>query len=192
LSRPGYLDFLTRRPPHALPPDFGDLLFLYQTVRSRRPRCVLEFGSGCSTVIIAQGLFDNESKPSGPCGCVYSLDADPYWAKVTTKTMPPHLRRFCVIRHTPVFEVKCFGTRAFRHAVVPYVAPNLIYLDGPALTPEIQVAVDVLDIEDRLPAGFYGIIDGRWANTLFLKRHLKRRYIFKHRWLFGNSTFALV
>jgi hypothetical protein len=192
LSRARYLDFLARRPSHALRPDFSDLLFLYQTVRCRKPGCVLEFGSGCSTVIIAQALSENRIESSASNGYLCSLDADPYWARVTAQAIPEDLRELCEVRYSSVSEVDFAGTRVFRHARVPEISPNLLYLDGPALTREIQVAVDVLDIEDRFPPDFYGIIDGRWANTSFLKRHLKRRYSFKHRWLFGNSTFQLM
>jgi hypothetical protein len=186
------LGFLLQRPDHALPPVFADLLFLYEAVRRRNPRFVLEFGSGCSTVIIAQALYDNHRRFSGVSGHLWSVDANEYWAEVTARTMPPHLRGFYDIWHTRLCEVEYDGTRAFRHSNVPEIAPDLLYLDGPMLTREVQVSVDVLDIENRFPAGFYGVIDGRWPNTLFLKRHLRRRYKFRHRWLFGNSTFELI
>jgi hypothetical protein len=192
LSPAGYLGFLAQRPPDGVRPEFADLLFLYQTVRLRKPRHILEFGSGCSTVIMTQGLFDNQQNSSCRSGYLYSLDAEAHWAEVTARTMPRHLRGYCEVWHSPVFKVNYLGTPAFRHTRVPDIAPDLLYLDGPALTREIQVAVDTLDIEDRFPRHFYGIIDGRWLNTLFLKRHLKRRYVFKHKWLFGYSTFELV
>lgn len=188
----GQLDFLAHRPPKAIPPDFADLWFLYQVVRRRKPRRILEFGSGCSTVIMAQALWDNQRESSRSSGYLYSVDADPYWAEVTARSMPTRLQGFCEIWYSPLVEVTYLGTPAFRHAKIPDVAPDLLYLDGPALTPERQVAVDVLDIEGRFPPGFYMIVDGRWTNTMFLKRHLKRRYVFKHRWLFHNSTFELI
>jgi hypothetical protein len=186
------LDFLKLRPPNALPPDFADLWFLYQTVRRRKPRVILEFGSGCSTVIFAQALWDNKRESSKCEGYLYSIDADLYWTEVTVKSMPTHLQRFCEIWYSPLLEVEFKGTFSFRYAQIPDVVPDLIYLDGPALTLERQVAVDVLDIEDRFPPDFCLIVDGRTQNTMFLRKHLKRRYVFKHRWLFSNSVFKLL
>ena len=59
LRRLGYLEFTTARPPGALAPQGGDLWFLYRLVRERKPQLVFELGSGCSTVILGQALYDN-------------------------------------------------------------------------------------------------------------------------------------
>lgn len=192
LRKRGYLHFLKDRPRHSIPPDFADLLFLYQTVRRRKPRFILEFGSGCSTVILAQALFDNKRDLSEETGYLFSVEVEPYWAEVTAKSMPAHLQGFYEIVYSPLLETYYAGTPVFRHAKIPDVSPDLIYLDGPPLTPQRKVAVDVLDIEGRFPAGFYMIVDGRWENVMFLRRHLRRQYRFKYRWLFHNSVFRLI
>ena len=193
LSKRGYLDFLPSRPPHAYLPDFSDLWFLYKTVRDRKPRCILEFGSGCSTVIMAQALWDSQRESSGKDhGYLYSVDADAYWTNVTTKSVPDHLRAICEVWYSPLLEVEYLGIPAFRHARVPDVVPDFVYLDGPDLTPGRQVVVDVLDIEHRLSPGFSMVVDGRKKNTDFLLKHLRRQYTYKHRRQFHNSVFVLV
>ncbi|HEV8341079.1 MAG TPA: hypothetical protein VGR30_01790 [Candidatus Binatia bacterium] len=193
LERRGYLDPLSKRPPDANPPDYSDLWFLYNVVRQRKPRSILEFGSGCSTVIMAQALADNLSQSYGEKrGYLYSVDAHPYWAKVTSDSIPKNLREFCEVSYSPLLEISYEGTPAFRHAKIPDVVPDLLYLDGPELTPERQIAVDVLDLEGRLLPGFYMVVDGRKANRDFLLRHLKRRYAYKYRRQFRNAVFALI
>lgn len=192
LRRRGLLTLLGRRPPSAIPPDFSDLWFLYRVVRRRKPRCILEFGSGCSTLVLAQALFDNQLQSSSSAGFLYSVDADPYWAEVAANSVPPHLKAVCEVQYSPLLEIEYEGVPAFRHVKVAPITPDLIYLDGPALTPERQVAVDPLDMEDRFPPRFLLIVDGRWTNTVFLRAHLKRKYTFKHRRLFQNSTFELI
>jgi hypothetical protein len=192
LHKREYLDFLRIRPLHAIPPDFADLWFLYKTVRRRKPRCILEFGSGCSTVILTQALWDNQSESPNNVGYLYSLDTDPYWADITAKSMPQHLQGLYEISYSPILEVEYEGRPAFRYAKVPNITPDFLYLDGPPLTPEREVAVDVLDIEERFPPGFCLIIDGRRRNTIFLRRYLKKQYIFKSRWLFQNYVFELI
>jgi len=193
LNRRGYLDFLKSRPPHAYAPDFSDLWFLYKTVRDRKPRRILEFGSGYSTVIMAQALWDSQRASSGKNhGYLYSVDADPYWADITSKSVPAHLRGVCEVSYSSLLEVEYLGTLAFRHEEVLDVVPDFLYLDGPDLTPERQVSVDVLDIEDQFPPGFYMVVDGRKRNTDFLLKHLRRRYVYKYRRQFRNSIFELV
>lgn len=192
LRRCGYRNFLALRPLNAIPPDFADLWFLYQSVRSRQPRYILEFGSGCSTIILAQALLDNQGGSPKSRGFLYTLEADPYWADVTIKSIPPHLRGLIEILHSPLLEVEYQGTDAFRYSEIPDVVPDFAYLDGPALTPDRRVAVDLLDIEDRFPTGFYLIVDGRWENTEFLRKHLRKNYLFRYRRLFHNSIFELI
>lgn len=193
LDRRGYLDFLAARPRAACAPDFSDLWFLYKVVRNRKPRCILEFGSGCSTVIMAQAVWENQRESTGKNqGVIYSVDANRYWAGVTIETMPEHLNGICQVIYSSLTEVDFFSAPAWRHANLPDVVPDFLYLDGPALTPERRVAVDVLEIENRLVPGFLMVIDGRKENTQFLMKHLKRRYKVTHRRQFRNSTFELV
>lgn len=193
LDRRGYLDFLASRPRAACAPDFSDLWFLYKVVRNRKPRCILEFGSGCSTIIMAQALWENQRESSGKNGgIIYSVDADHYWAGVTMKTIPDHLSGICQVLYSSLLEVDSFAVPAWRHADVPSAVPDLLYLDGPALTPTRQIAVDVLDIEDRLAPGFFMVIDGRKENAQFLMKHLKRRYRVKNRRQFRNCIFELL
>ena len=193
LQTRGFLDFLASRPAHAIGPDFSDLWFLYQSVRRRKPTCILEFGSGCSTVLLAQALWDNERETLGKSrGVLYSIDSDPGWADVTISSLPDHLRPRTEVHFSRVLEIGYEGTPVFRHADVPDVTPDFLYLDGPPLTPDRRVAIDVLDMEPRFQPGFYLVVDGRKENTAFLLKHLKKKYAYKYRRQFRNSVFELV
>jgi len=85
------LTFHAARPSGANFADLTDLWFLYRMIRQRKPRTLLEFGSGCSTVILAQALWNNQCHSADRGGYLYSIDADPYWADATAKAMPAHL-----------------------------------------------------------------------------------------------------
>lgn len=191
LRKRGWIHFFEHRPSAALPPDFADLWYLYRTVRKRLPRCILEFGSGCSTIILAQALVDNEGEPTKSGGLLYSLEGDPYWAEVTRRSIPVHLQRVIEIWNSPLLEVEYLGTPAFRYSKVPDVTPDFVYLDGPALTPVRRVACDILDIEDRFRPGLFLVVDGRMENTRFLREHFKKKYLFHYRSFFRNSIFEL-
>jgi len=112
------LEFLSARPPSGFSPDFADLWFLYQKVRRRRPRIIFEFGSGCSTVILAKALFDDKNSSHGINGYLYSIDADPYWEQSTRASIPASLKDCCEVVYSPVLETEYDGyflsdTRAF-------------------------------------------------------------------------------
>lgn len=191
LLQTGCLEVLTRRPAHAYPPDHADLWFLYQTVRQRHPRCIFEFGSGCSTVALACALADEAARPGALPGHLYSIEADPYWAEITRGILPARLRPFCTVITSPAVTADHAGTTVWRHSTVPDIVPDLVYLDGPELAPDVQVADDLLRMEPRLARGFFLIVDGRLANVAFLTTHLQRRYRVHHRHWFRNTTFEL-
>ncbi len=162
----------------AIKPVYSELLNLYEIARRWKPRVVFEFGSGWSTIIWARALFDNEAETPGSGGMLYSMDAEKIWARHTRGLLPETLRPHCEVIYSPVEKIDCCGQKAWRHTEVPEVAPDIVYLDGPALTQDCQVAADILFLEDRFPKDFMLIIDGRNKNMLFLKENLKRNYDF--------------
>jgi hypothetical protein len=134
LHRCGALDllaaFISKRAEGSFRPDYADLWYLYRMIRKRKPRTVLEFGSGCSTVILAKALHDNGSN-SCYSGLLYSVDADARWADSTESSFPNCLRSVCEISYSPLLETEYEGIPAWRHATIPDVVPSFIYLDGP-------------------------------------------------------------
>lgn len=185
-------EFQSKRPAKALPPDYADLWFLYKEVRRRKPRVVLEFGGGGSTVILAQALFDNAKTSPEHRGFLYSIDADQYWTGATAKAMPEHLKNCYEISYSPLLEVEYAEVPGWKHAKIPNIIPDFLYLDGPAGTAERKIAFDVLDMENKLPKNFYVVIDGRKENALFFKKHLKRSYNFRKRKFFFTYIFELI
>jgi hypothetical protein len=173
--------FLATRPAHAFPPQHADLWFLYRMVRRRRPAVIWEFGSGNSTPVLAQALIDNGG------GHLYSMESDASWAAATSSALPASLRAVCAVLYAPQEAITYHGVAACRHRGLPERPPNFAYLDsGWAPT------VDLLLIEDLLPADFYLIIDDRQADTAFLREHFIRPYRFiRRRWV-RQQVFELV
>ena len=190
LARLGYVSLFDARPAAAKPPVWSDLWAIYNQVRERKPKVLLEFGSGCSTIIFAQALADNSAE--GAPGFLYSLDAEAHWGQITIASMPEHLRSFCDITITERVEDMLADVPVWRFAKIPDIVPNMIYLDGPALTPERRAAIDVLDMEERFPPGFRLLVDGRSFNRALLEKHFNRRYERHHRPILKSTTYDLL
>ena len=79
------------------------------------------------------------------------------------------------------------GQQVFRHQGLPDVVPDFIYLDGPAVRGDVKIAVDIVDMEAKLPDDVLIVIDGRYRNRHFLQKHLRQQYHCKVRTLFKNS-----
>lgn len=192
MEKLGLLKLLNLRPDNAWGADFPDNLYLYNLVRQTKPKAVLEFGSGCSTAVISQALYENARDNPSETGMMYSVESEKQWADVTAESLPAHLRPFCKVIHGPMEQTKHAGNDILNYTNVPVTDIDILYLDGPWFQGDIQVAGNPLYLEDRFKPGFMMIVDGREINVAYLRKHLKRRYEFKKRWLYNNSVFKLL
>jgi len=187
---PALLADLARRPATAKPPVWPELAVIHREIRRLRPQRVLEFGSGCSTLVIAQALAENAAE--GHPGFLESLDADPHWGQVTIDSLPPRLADYCRVAVVPAIPAEHAGIPAWRHREVPPPPFDFIYLDGPALTPEREAALDLLDLEAELAPGTVVLVDGRYPNCRFLEAHLRRRWRRRRRHLLHQTRYELL
>jgi hypothetical protein len=82
MERSGLNSMFRDRPSNAIGPSGYDLWNLYRTVRSRKPRTVLEIGVGCSTLVLAEAVARNR------IGHVFTADASQHWIDVTLGFLP--------------------------------------------------------------------------------------------------------
>lgn len=175
--------FEEARPGKAIQPRYGDLWFLYRLVRNRQPDVLLEFGSGSSTVVLAEAARRNGR------GHVWSVESDREWAAITQNAMPPALVDLVTLVATQAVPADR-EVPGWVHEHVPDIEPDLLYLDGPPLTSERAVAFDPIDLESRFQPGFVMVVDGRLRNARYLRRYLKRAY--RHRSHAHRTVFELV
>lgn len=186
LRKKGYLEFLDRRPTGAFAPAYDDLQFLYRLIRKVHPNFILEFGSGCSTVVMAYALRDNGH------GRLHSVDVDPVWTDVTRRTVPEDLRQIVTITCSLLEDITLFGVPGCRHRELPEAVPDFVYLDGPPLSDGRRAAFDMLDLEAHLSPGFTMVVDSRHENVRVLERHFRRSFKVTRRPLFHNTVFELL
>ena len=156
---------------------YADWWFMYNFIKKRKPSLVFEFGSGITSFIIAHAMKENGM---GHC---YSFESEEYWAKENSRFMPADLKKYCEIRHSPVVVTEYNGIPVFKYTDIPKLKPDFVYLDGPALNENVKVTVNPLDLDFS-----YLVIDGRYDNMMFLKKHL-RDYACHYSVLFGRALF---
>jgi len=131
----------------AISPDFATVLIAL--IRELRPGCVVEAGSGVSTVIAAYALKGNG------CGRMISLDHDAGYAMASSRELRRHsLDDIVSVRYAPIVDVRVNGT------VWPWYDPgeladvasiDLLIIDGPpgklgrlARYPALPILIDRL------------------------------------------------
>jgi predicted O-methyltransferase YrrM len=134
-----------------------DYHLLHRYVVTRRPRRVLEFGSGVTTLVMAHALAENH-RNAGIVGHLYSLEAIPKFHENVKAILPGALRSYV----TPICSPRREGTWrgeiwGFGYSELPPGPFDLVFVDGPteyrddeALRRGIKgVCLDLLDLLER-------------------------------------------
>lgn len=177
LRRHNLLPLLAGRPADAIPPVPHDLWRLYKA--ARRADTIVELGSGCSTLIMAEAL-----RRKG-YGRLYSFDTSAEWLAVTQRDLGrnAHVLLFPSTLKTVDIEMPDQATpdKAVIYTAVPDIEADLIYVDGPAHS-DLPVAASqpvkmrtVNPLFMRLAPGTRIIVDGRKGTVRMLAHHLKRK-----------------
>tara|TARA_Y100001970_G_C14198685_1_gene839737 strand:+ start:346 stop:1173 length:828 start_codon:yes stop_codon:yes gene_type:complete len=125
------IKYIQTNDPKEIPPEWTDLKRIYDLVRSRKPHCTVEFGSGVSTIVIALALKENELKDK-ISGRLFSVEGNQYWMENTQKKIPEDLEKYVQFHFSKAVISNYNGQVASVHESLPNVSPNLIYLDGPS------------------------------------------------------------
>ena len=178
-----------------------DLCRLHWIVLSRKVLTTLEFGSGFSTIFIADACFIlsfyykeiiDEVRVEKKFH-VFSLDESSKFLKITKKRIPQMLTKHITLTQSKVKIIEYQNKFATIYSKMPDASPDLIYLDGPSTylkkrlkgfsfnnISRFPMSADILYIEYFLEPGTFIIVDGRTANARFLKDHLKRKWKYYH------------
>jgi hypothetical protein len=112
----------------------------------------------------------------GGRGKLISLEADPIWAAALRRLLSDDLAAFAEVLDVPAVPSQHAETNVWLFGELPPVVHDLVYVDGPAPSPDRNVAADVLDLEPALSVGCRVVVDGRTKNSEFLARHSRRRW----------------
>jgi hypothetical protein len=197
------LRFVSESEEKPFEPDLTDLSRIHWLALKRKAVSVLEFGSGFSTVVLADaarllsGFFEDWANDNLRCQKpfhIHTVEEDLRFLEITRKRLPKNLSVHATLYQSSV-EIDCVEHRiATFYSKLPNVNPDFIYLDGPSqfatneevrgfslASPErMPMSADILSFEFFLQPGTLIVIDGRTANARFLRATLKRNWSYFH------------
>lgn len=109
---------------------YSDYLLLYKYIRNRKPKEILECGTGVSTVVIASALKENE-RDYGVKGHVTSMEESPHYYEAALRLFPEKLKTYADIIYSPVVEDTYHFLRGMRYRDVPPRPYDFVFIDGP-------------------------------------------------------------
>ncbi len=198
-------------------PELNDLYSLYKIITDNKRITSLELGSGWSSLIIALALQENQIKYKSQIRNLrvnnpfknYSVDNEKKYLGIAKKRIikyDKNLRK----NNFFIFSKAKISKYNFRYVTefvnLPKINPDFIYIDGPDqykltaskdtfnidrtdLTP---MSADVLKIEFFLNPGTIILIDGRGANSNFLRKNLQRKWKYKYLKYADQHLFFLI
>ena len=199
----GVYDAVSGQLQTPFPPVKQDLIQLHKYIRKNHFFTVLEFGTGFSTIIIADALQKNQKdfeslkvKPKIRNRFqfqLFSVDSSKEWIEASQQRIPDYLLNRIHLSFSPV-EIGMY-----RHQIctfyknLPDIIPDFIYVDGPdpqSVSGNINgisfkcwertiVAGDILLMESTMLPGTHIWFDGRTNNTRFIDRNITRHFVKK-------------
>ena len=195
-------------------PEWDDLVRLHKLVRTRKVTTVLEFGCGYSTVVLADALAKNEREFGAFVSAnlrrsnafeIYSVDDMSGYIKITQDRLPTDLKERVFFKQSDV-QTTTFNSRiCTEYVALPNIASDFIYLDAPSQhsakgevsgistrhADRLPMACDLLKIEHFLLPGTLILVDGRTANSRFLRSNFQRNWKYEHDIVGDIHTFEL-
>ena len=182
------------------------LNWIKKQITERYILTVLEFGVGYSTQAIAEGLRQNKIKylkVLKEIGCreensyeVHSIDTMKKWINVCRKRIKGgELEKYIHFHRSNARLTVINENICSLYNKLPNIYPDFIYIDGPdqysvkgcingintRKISRVPMAGDVIRMEFFLPPICTIAIDGRYHNTIFLRKNLKRdwKYLYE-------------
>lgn len=161
-------------PSGAYEPDWADLENIYNLVRRRKPKVVIELGAGASTLMFGLALLHNAR--DGAPGHLYSIETSQYFQNLVIGRLPAEMKPIVDVLYSETAISQHDGINVLRHTTVPDVIPNLIYSDGPSFQPGCNVSADAVLMAETAGDDFAILIDGRGPTFRYTQKHIKGQY----------------
>ena len=154
--------------------DYIDLFNLWSNIIIRKPKVILEVGSGYSTFLIIEAI-KQLNKKGNLVKKFYSLEQNKAYLNLVKKNMNKSQLQKVIFIVTNLKIKKLFNTKVSICKNFPKDKINFFYEDR-SDHPKFKIAGDALNIEQKMPADFFICVDGMKSTVNFYKKHLKRKY----------------
>jgi hypothetical protein len=197
-------------------PDLKDLYRLYFFILNNKRTTVMEFGSGWSSLVMALALTELKKKYSSTISKLrrnnpfelFIIENEKKYFSISKKRLKRFSKKINIkinYLNTDVIMTTYKGIISTEYKKLPLCNPDFIYLDGPDQfnikgdcngisirhIDMMPMNSDILKIEYFLVPGTIIIVDGRGANSSFLRNNLQRKWSYKYDKMFDQHIFTL-
>lgn len=168
----------------------SDYLTLYEQVRARKPKEILEFGTGFSTVVLAHALMANE-KDGEPSGRITSMEEDAGWTATAKGNLPENVKHLVEIIHSPKIDGFYKIFRGVQYTEIPEREYDFVFSDGPERHSSVNndklFDLDLIQIVRKSEKPIFAVVDNHYLTFYVLQKVFGTklaRYSVRHRLMF--------
>lgn len=168
----------------------SDYLTLYQEVRTRRPREVLEFGTGFTTVVMAHALIEN-ANAGAALGRITSMEEHEGWTATALNALPADVAHVVEIIHSPKIDGFYKMFRGVQYTEIPDRPYDFVFSDGPERHSPVNndklFDLDLIHVVRRSDTPIHAVVDNHYLTFYVLQKVFGTRlarYSVSHRLMF--------
>lgn len=154
--------------------DYIDLLNLWKNITKRKPKVIVEIGSGYSTFLIIAAI-NKINKQTDEKIKFFSVEQNNDYLIDLKKLMTEQMINSVEFVITDLKIVNINDVPVSICTNFPQEKINFLYEDR-ADHPEYSIAGDAVKIENEMPNDFFICVDGMKDSVNFYKKNLKRKY----------------
>ncbi|MGB7205054.1 MAG: class I SAM-dependent methyltransferase [Anderseniella sp.] len=192
MARPAFANAITEyaKVSNVTGASMSDYLTLYQEVRARKPLEVLEFGTGFTTVVMAQALIENAAE-GAPLGRITSMEEHEGWTETALKALPKDVEHVVEIIHSPKIDGFYKLFRGVQYTSIPDRDYDFVFSDGPERHSPVNndklFDLDLIHIVRRSEKPIHAVVDNHYLTFYVLQKVFGTklaRYSPSHRLMF--------
>ncbi|WP_137700969.1 class I SAM-dependent methyltransferase [Marimonas lutisalis] len=148
------------------------LWFAVREILKHRPACILECGTGASTIVLASAVKKLKAEDPSYDGHIVSMESVKEWYDTAQGCLPEKYRDVVEIVLGPREKYEIGMFRGYLHGNIPRKSYDFVFLDGPSFADEKGSAfcADVLRVLEFTEAPVVrGVIDGRTSSGFVLQ-----------------------
>lgn len=158
---------------------WSDFWQLYHTVRTKKPKEILELGPGASTLVLAHALMENEKE--GHPGRITAMEELQMYLDMSIELLPKKFEKYVDYNLSPRIEDYYTIFRGVRYEKLPERDYDFVFIDGPHHHSPIDDAFvfdfDFIRVVEKTKVPVSGLVDYRLSTSFVLQSLLGTRKV---------------
>lgn len=164
-----------------------------KTIIQKKPKFILESGTGTSTLVFAETILLIKKKdPTYNCKII-SMESIKEWYEMAKNLLPKKYINFVEIRlgEREMYEYSMF--RGYAHSNIPHHNYDLVFLDGPNYEDEkgFSTCMDAIKIRLQSDAKLISCVIDTRVSSVWMMQQIFGSKIIKYFSIFRNCSFEM-